>query len=43
MSARHYIKVDLKLIACDVGKIYRDTFCAEFFEFQDFNPVGVSA
>lgn len=43
MSARLYVKVDLKLIACDTGKVYHDTFYAEFFEFQDFNPAGVPA
>lgn len=43
MSARLYIKVDLKLIAHDTGKVYHDIFCAEFFEFQDFNPAGMSA
>lgn len=43
MSARRDIKVDLKLIACDVGKVYHDAFCAEFFEFQDFNSVVMSA
>lgn len=44
MSARRAIKVDPKLVACDGGKVFAVTLSApSSFEFQDFNPVGVSA